>query len=170
MNDLIEKLGINWKLLLAQMVNFLIILFVLRLTIYQPLINLMRRRREKIEQSLKDAAKAEEQIKNIDKIKAIKMAETEKQSLEIIHQAEKTSKESGEKILSNAKQRSEDIIADAEKVAQYKQSEAEQKVYQDVSDLVKKSIEKMVGQETNNFDQALFDQALAEIKKDKNEY
>lgn len=53
--ELIEKLGIDWRLLIAQIVNFLILLFVLTKFAFKPLIKLLDERRATIEKSLENA-------------------------------------------------------------------------------------------------------------------
>ncbi len=53
--ELLQTLGIEPKLLIAQIVNFAILLFVLWKVAYKPLLTLMKDRSERIEKSLQDA-------------------------------------------------------------------------------------------------------------------
>jgi len=53
--ELLQTLGIEPKLLLAQIVNFAILLFVLWKVAYKPLLAVMKSRSERIEKSLLDA-------------------------------------------------------------------------------------------------------------------
>ncbi len=53
--ELLQTLGIDVKLLLAQIVNFAILLFVLWKVAYKPLLTLMKERSQRIEKSLDDA-------------------------------------------------------------------------------------------------------------------
>lgn len=55
--ELLAKLGVDWKLLLAQVVNFTILLTVLTLFVYRPLLRLIDERRERIRKSMEDADK-----------------------------------------------------------------------------------------------------------------
>jgi F-type H+-transporting ATPase subunit b len=167
MGDLIEKLGINWKLLIAQIINFFIILTVLRFTIYKPLMTMLQKRRQKIEGGLKEAAEAEERMKNIEQERTKRIAEIEKESLDIYHQAEIGAKKKEENIISSAREKETDIIKDAEKVAQYKKIQAEEKVYQEVGQLVRQSIEKIAQKKPGEFDETLINQALSEIKQNE---
>ncbi len=75
-------------MLLAQAVNFLILLFILSKLLYKPLVNLLEERRAKIEKGLADAEKS---TKNL-----------EKAELDAEHIREKAYKESND-ILENAK-------------------------------------------------------------------
>ena len=52
MNELFEQLGINWKLFLSQLVNFFILLFVLRAFVYKPFLAIIKERSKKIKEGL----------------------------------------------------------------------------------------------------------------------
>lgn len=56
-----EKLGINLGYLLVQIINFSVIFFVLRAFAIRPLMDMLERRRNKIEKSLAEADKAMEE-------------------------------------------------------------------------------------------------------------
>lgn len=58
--DLIEKLGIDWRLLLAQIVNFLVILFVLHRFAYKPILAALERRTRKIAEGVRYAKEMED--------------------------------------------------------------------------------------------------------------
>ena len=53
--ELLQTLGIEPKLLIAQIVNFAILLFVLWKVAYKPLLALMKERSDRIQKSLEDA-------------------------------------------------------------------------------------------------------------------
>ena len=50
-----SELGIHWKILVAQTINFSIVLFVLWRFAYRPVFNLLESRRQKIANSIADA-------------------------------------------------------------------------------------------------------------------
>ena len=76
MGDTLNQLGIYWPKLLAQTINFGIVLFVLWKFAYKPVLTMLAQRREKIAQS----------IANADKIKA-ELAATEASRREILDKA-----------------------------------------------------------------------------------
>jgi F-type H+-transporting ATPase subunit b len=63
----VEGLGVNWGLLLAQIVNFIVLFLILRAVAYKPVTRFLDNRREKIAKGLEDARKAEERLANIEK-------------------------------------------------------------------------------------------------------
>ena len=50
-----DQLGIEPWLLVSQIVNFLLLMVILRLTLYEPILRMLERRKERISQSMKDA-------------------------------------------------------------------------------------------------------------------
>lgn len=58
MAELFENLGINWKLLLAQAVNFLLVLWVLNKFVFKRLLKFLEERRDKIAKGLVFSEKA----------------------------------------------------------------------------------------------------------------
>lgn len=101
--EALTSLGINGKLLIAQIINFLILLFLLSKLLYKPILKMMDERSDKIESGLKAAKKSQESL-----VKAEEEAEKIR---------EKAYKESNE-ILANAKAQSEkqqkELVAKAE--------------------------------------------------------
>jgi F-type H+-transporting ATPase subunit b len=71
-----DTLGIQWPKLIAQFVDFAIVLFVLWKFAYRPIFNMLEARREKIAESMANA----------DKIK-VELAKTEAERQEILAQA-----------------------------------------------------------------------------------
>lgn len=58
--EFIETFGLNPVLLLAQIVNFLILVYLLNRFLYKPVLSVLKTRQEKIEKGLEDAKKSEE--------------------------------------------------------------------------------------------------------------
>lgn len=60
--EILEKLGINGKILLAQIVNFFLLLYILKRYLYKPVLEILQKREEKIKESLKNAEKVENKL------------------------------------------------------------------------------------------------------------
>lgn len=58
MGDVLNKLGISGILLLSQIVNFLLIMIILRLFLYGPVLAMLDKRKERVANSMKDAERA----------------------------------------------------------------------------------------------------------------
>lgn len=83
-----EGLGINWKILIGQAINFAVLLFILKRFAYKPFLNLLEKRKTGIEEGIKKTEEAEKSLQNIrgmsDKIKE----NSEKEAGEILRKAE----------------------------------------------------------------------------------
>lgn len=64
MGELLEQLGIKPLSLLAQIVNFGILLLILWRFLYKPMLKVLRDRRNRIEKSLKDAQQIEQDLES----------------------------------------------------------------------------------------------------------
>ena len=60
--ELITKLGIDWKLLIAQVINFFILLFVLHRFAYRPILKMLKKRTDTIDKSLSDVKQIEKNL------------------------------------------------------------------------------------------------------------
>ncbi len=59
---LLGTFGLDWKLFLAQLINFSVIVFVLTKWVYRPLIKTMDERKKKIDDGVKNAEVAEKKL------------------------------------------------------------------------------------------------------------
>src|SRR3989338_792281 len=103
MQELFSNLGIDWKILLAQIINFAILLFILQKFAYKPIVKMLNSRREEIEKADKHASEIDARIKNIEETKEAALAEARKESTKMIKKAETNAVEAAEKIMADAK-------------------------------------------------------------------
>ncbi|MCL5257666.1 MAG: ATP synthase F0 subunit B [Patescibacteria group bacterium] len=82
--DLLTKIGIEPKLLLAQVVNFGIVVFIIYYFLHKPLSNLIKTRREKIESGLKKEKEAEELMAKVQSLRQDILTAAAKEKEEII--------------------------------------------------------------------------------------
>ena len=96
--DFLSDFGVQPILLAAQAVNFLVLLFILNKFLYKPVLKTLDQRKQKVSQSLKDAAEIEKKLAQIelDQEKALQAATTE--AKKIINEAT----ESGNQIINDA--------------------------------------------------------------------
>jgi len=82
--ELLEKLGVDWKIIIAQIVNFFILLSILYFFLHKPILNILEKRRKKIKKSLQDADAISKKMENV-KLETEKViSQAERKSLRII--------------------------------------------------------------------------------------
>ncbi|MDR2812008.1 MAG: F0F1 ATP synthase subunit B [Endomicrobium sp.] len=115
--EIIQKFGFETKLFLFQLINFLIIVFILKKFLFKPLKRILDERKRRIEQSLQDAENAKAALENADaerkKILAVAKVGADKLMASVKVSADETK----EKTLAEAKFRSQQIIEEAKNKA-----------------------------------------------------
>ncbi len=165
MLELIQKLGLNWKLLLAQGVNFLVILLILRFTVYQPLVKVLNERRRRIEKGLKDAEDAGKGLSEVEAVRKEKIAEAEQESIVILSRVEGEAKQREAGIIEEARLKEIEILKNAEKSVEVRKRESEEKFYGEAAVLVRLAVAKTAGLAPTVIDESLVAEALREVKK-----
>ena len=121
MLELFGKLGINGKLLIFQVVNFLILLFILKKFLYKPLVKFLDARQKKIADSLTKAENIDKEYQKIRDIEAQKLIEAEKKAVALIEDAKKSAKDQEKEILAAAGKKTEKLSEQArQEIAQEK--------------------------------------------------
>jgi len=125
--ELFGKLGINAKLLLAQMVNFFILLYVLRRFAYKPILKVLDDRKRSIEKGLGDALKAEQKLLETEDLKKRVLADARQEARMIFVQAEKSAQEMKNSIVESARMEANRMMEDAKNsISQEKQKMLEE--------------------------------------------
>lgn len=94
---------IDWFQILASIINFFIILFILQKLLYKPVIKAMEERQVRIEKSQKEADEKMENAKELVNEYQNKMAEVEDEKTSIINQARIEARERKESLLEDYK-------------------------------------------------------------------
>lgn len=147
MEELIEKLGINWKLILAQIVNFGILFFVLKKFAYKPILELLEKREKRIKEAQDFTEGVEIKMKELDNITKEKLNEAALKADEIIHKAKESAKEREKEIIAQALEKSKKIADEARWLAQQEKEKAFQELKGEVGSLVVLAAEKIIGKE-----------------------
>lgn len=112
--EILKEFGVDPILLVAQIVNFLIILFVLKKFLYKPVLDMIRKRQEEIEGGLLNSEKAklaldkalveEKNIMQKAQIRAVKVADQAKaEAIEIRNKAEEQAKKESDALVEQAR-------------------------------------------------------------------
>lgn len=163
--ELIEKFGIEWKTLLAQVVNFLIVMVVLYKFAYQPILKLLRERTEKIDHGLKTAEKIEAQMSQLEQTKKKITLKAKEQAQKILKQAEKQGQEQSALIITQAKKEAQSIMQKTEKEVAAARAELITESQKDFATIVYQSLNKIIPQKlTSQDDLQLIEKTVAEVK------
>jgi F-type H+-transporting ATPase subunit b len=162
MDSFIETFHIDWKIIIAQSINFVIVLFVLYFLLVKPLKKLMKERSENIASGLYDAKCNAEILGNTKKeyeeiiLKARNEANT-------IFQDGKTEAEIKKaEMIENAKKEVETMIANGKKILESEKLKIIEEAKKEIVSLVVLSTEKLL---ERNPDEKFEEKAINQIKK-----
>ncbi|MFA4995995.1 MAG: F0F1 ATP synthase subunit B [Patescibacteria group bacterium] len=159
-----EALGIDLKLLIAQIVNFVVLFLVLSKFLYKPITKMLSDREEKICKGLKDSENAEKCLgqakENADKIKDDAFKEADK----IISEAKKEASEKAASIVKKANDQADKILKNADEEAGMAKERALKEAKKELSNVVVMALDKIVGEEIDaNSKAKLTEQAIKEL-------
>lgn len=143
--EVLAKLGIDWKLLIAQAVNFIVLLWVLRRYAYQPILKALEARTKKIEQGLKDAASSQERLQKVVEEEKQVMAAAREEAHDILIKAEAGAKERDARMLQETKGKIDKMITDADAHLAEEKARLVREAKAEISGLVITATERVLG-------------------------
>jgi F-type H+-transporting ATPase subunit b len=145
MQELVRQFGLDWKLLLAQVVNFLILLYVLKRFAYAPLIAMLNKRRIAIEEGVRASELAKKRLADATTTRDEIMLKAEAASLDIVSQAEDIAKTQAQTILESAEQKGNHIIAASRKKIEEDRLKLEEDVLEHAVSFIKQGLVATIG-------------------------
>lgn len=143
--DILNQFGINPLLLAAQVVNFFILLFILKKLLYGPILKILAERRKKIEDSLKNAEEIERQLQETTVKSEEIIVDTLKEAQKIMDQT----KEAAAQILADTNKTAEQILLkaqeDGKKIVQLQEQVLMDQMKENAGRLVLVAFEKIIG-------------------------
>ncbi len=165
---IVTTLGLNWKLLIAQLINFAIVLVVLWKWVFTPLSQKLSERTARIEKSLKEADEINRMHRDAETEKAEVIRDARKEASGIIAASEASANKVKEEIIADAKEQSQKIVGEAHKELLAKQEAMLQAVRTEAATLIVAATEKILSEKMNSTsDKALIERSLADLAKEK---
>lgn len=142
--EIIAKLGIDWRLFVAQIVNFAILLLVLRRFVYRPMLAFLEERAERIDKGLKDADAAQKKLSEMEQREREVLDRAKKDAQEIIAKSESSSKQQYEKVLAEAKADAARLMEQAEAKMETQKAKLFSEAKAELAELVIATTEKVL--------------------------
>ena len=142
--EVLAKLGVDWKLLLAQAVNFAVLFWVLRRYAYQPMLDFLEKRTARIEQGITDAEAATAKLSEMTAKEAEVLAAARKEAKAIIASAEEGAKKRDAERALETEAKVKRLIEEAEVKIREEKDKAMQGAKAEIGELVLLSVEKIL--------------------------
>lgn len=142
--EVLAKLGVDWKLLLAQAVNFAVLFWVLRRFAYQPMLDFLEKRTVRIEQGLKDAEAAQAKLGEMEAKEKTVLAEARTEAKAIITAAEEGAKKRDAERALETETKVKRLLEEAELKIRDEKDKAMASAKAEIGELVMLSVEKIL--------------------------
>ncbi len=115
--EILQSFGVQPILLVAQIINFLILLFVLRKLLYKPILKMLDERKQRIAESMKQAQEIEERFAKLEEEQKAMLQKARQEADALLTQTKDAAKTLTDQLTSEARQQSEKIIEKAQEAA-----------------------------------------------------
>lgn len=158
-------LGIDWRLLILQIVAFLVLVWLLGKFVYPWLMKAVDERQKSIEEAAQAAKKAQESAEHSQAETAELLAEARKEAAEIVSTAKLEATEMLAASEAKAKSTAEKIVADAQAQIEKDIDKARRQLHDETLELIALATEKVVrSTHDKKADEALISKLLEEAK------
>ena len=139
-------LGINLVYLISHVINFLLLLWLLKKFAYEPVLRMLAERRQRIEEGLKAADLAREEAARQRAELERQLEEERRKAQERIAAATRQTEQLREQIIAEARAEAERIIAEAREQAQLERERILQEARRQIAELSLLVAQKVVGE------------------------
>ena len=165
MSELISQLGVDWRSLASQAVNFLLLLIALRLFVYKPVLKILRDRKTKIEEGLIKAEEADRRLGGVALKEKERMKKAEEEALALMRKTEEKAKKLEALMLKEAEEKERVALEKTQLILKAKQEEMEKAMEKEAARMVKGALFKTVEMRPNDIDDALIEKAIKQVQK-----
>lgn len=151
---------------IAQIINFILLFFILRKFLWQKFLGMLDARREKISQEFKSIEDAKAEISRLQVEYTQKLGQIEESARNQIQQAVQEGQRISDEIRQQAHKESDRIIQSAQGEIQFELKKAKQELKNTVIDLTLLATENMIREKLNSdSDKKIVDHFLAEMEQ-----
>jgi len=167
--EVLNSLGIDWKLFLGQIVNFAILLYLLKRFVYKKFLDILRKRKEKIELNIKRSKELEEKTREIFEEKEKILINARKKASIIIDKSKSKAEKETEEIFLSAEKAKKDILERAKKEAMIEAEKIKNQGKRDSFTIALKLAEKILKEKIDSAkDEKIIRENLAMLNHGKN--
>lgn len=162
--DILTNFGVKPILLIAQIVNFTILLLILKRFMYKPLLKVLEERKKKIADSLKNAEEIEARLQKIGEDRERELTKAAKEAQAILDEATKNAQELVAEAHQKASQEAEKVFAKSSEQLKLEREKLQAQMRVELAGLVVAGLQKVSGKVLTKADQKdLIEQSLKNI-------
>ena len=143
MSQLFAAFGLDWHLLLINLLNFGLLLFVLWYFLYEPLTKVLENRRQKMIEGVHDANAAKERLEEIERSRAELLAAAGREADDVLAAARAAALVKERELVAASETSAAAVLREAEAQAEELKREALEQSKQEVAKLIVLGMEKV---------------------------
>ncbi|BFT95046.1 MAG: F0F1 ATP synthase subunit B [Minisyncoccus archaeiphilus] len=144
---------VDFGVLIGQIINFAILFFVLSYFVHKPFLNLLKKRREVIEEGVRKAEEADKKLLDIEKMKDAAAKQSDSERKDILVRSESEAKNRAEVIIKSAETDRLAILEKAQKDSEALKEKSKEKTKEEIVnnafDLAEKILKEKIDVEKN---------------------
>jgi len=144
--ELLHALGLDTKILIAQLVNFAVLLFVLWKFGYRPLLKFLDERQEKIEAGIKNAEAAEKRLHDIDDKEQTVLRQAQKEAQALIEKTNEHLNQRKKEMMAKTKEEIAAIVKKTKEELEVEKKIIFKNIKQETADLVVAALGKIISE------------------------
>jgi len=160
MESIIETFHIDWKIIIAQAVNFALVFIILYLFALKPLNKLMQERQLKITKGINDAKENEIILSQTEKNYEETLANARIEAQAIFQNVKREAELKKEEIIKEAREEASLMIENGKKILESEKKKMISDEHEEILYMVMKSTEKLLGEKS---DSALNQRSIKEV-------
>ncbi|MEI7750234.1 MAG: F0F1 ATP synthase subunit B [Candidatus Moraniibacteriota bacterium] len=142
--EILTQIGINGKLLLAQAVNFLVLLFILHRFAYKPMLAFLEKRTERIEEGLRNAEEAKKRLDEAGKSEEKILTAAREEAKKLVAETRASAEKRGAEMIAEFGKKAEKIVEEAQERAKEEREKLFREAKGEIADLVIATTEKVL--------------------------
>jgi len=147
MDELVKTFHIDFKLLIAQAINFGVVVWVLYKFAYKPLLKNMNERNEVIKRGLEDAKVAQQHLEKAEDEREKRIIEAKSEAKKILEESKQQAEKNKADMVANAEKETEYIVMQAKKQIEKEKEKMVQDVKKEIGQLVVESTQKVLAKQ-----------------------
>lgn len=162
----IAALGINWKFLISQGVNFLLLVLILWWLLYKPVLKMLKDRQTKISESMALAEKNRREAEELEHKNKEEIAKNRQLAKNIVDEATDNAKSGVKEILATAEADAKKIIEKTKTESQHEKEKTINSLKQELAELILLASQKLTQKSIKpEVQQQLVDNMIEDLKK-----
>ena len=162
--QIFDTFGVNWPLFISQCIAFLVVAFLLKRFAYQPVLEMLERRRQKIAEGMENADQIKAELAETQAARDKVMAAANQKAEKMIADAKEAAQQAGEVENEKARKQAEEIIRKANEVTVAERARMMNELKAEIGRLVVDTTAKVSGKVLTDEDQQrLIDETEKEL-------